>query len=127
MLLFIKVFGFIWDFIGVWEFRVIFDFWIRDFVFVIFFGLFRLDFWDWDCFSDMVLNFLFINNNNGYSGVRHGQKAHFRGKSIGTDPSNGIDFPDFEKVVNAFTFYNCINNETGKYASYYIKYPEGVK
>lgn len=35
--------------------------------------------------------------------------------------------PDFEKVVNAFTFYNCINNETGKYASYYIKYPEGVE
>jgi len=34
---------------------------------------------------------------------------------------------DFEKVVNAFTFYNCINNETGKYPSYYIKYPEGVK
>lgn len=43
-----------------------------------------------------------INNNNGYSGVRHGQKAHFRGKSIGTDPSNGIDFPDFEKVAMAF-------------------------
>ena len=39
---------------------------------------------------------------------------------------NSVD-PDFEKHVNAFTFYNCINNETGKYASYYIKYPEGVK
>ncbi len=26
---------------------------------------------------------------------------------------------DFEKVVNDFTFYNCINNETGKYPSYY--------
>ena len=45
---------------------------------------------------------IIINNNNGYSGVRHGQKAHFRGKSIGTDPSNGIDFPDFEKVALAF-------------------------
>lgn len=43
-----------------------------------------------------------IINNNGYSGVRHGQKAHFRGKSIGTDPSNGIDFPNFEKVAEAF-------------------------
>lgn len=43
-----------------------------------------------------------IINNNGYSGVRHGQKAHFRGKSIGTDPSNGLDFPDFEKVAYAF-------------------------
>ncbi len=45
---------------------------------------------------------IIINNNNGYSGVRHGQKAHFRGKSIGTDPSNGVDFPDFEKVAAAF-------------------------
>lgn len=43
-----------------------------------------------------------IINNNGYSGVRHGQKAHFRGKTIGTDPSNGIDFPDFGKISQAF-------------------------
>lgn len=43
-----------------------------------------------------------IMNNNGYSGVRHGQKAHFRGKSIGTDPSNGIDFPDYGKIAQAF-------------------------
>lgn len=45
---------------------------------------------------------VFITNNNGYSGVRHGQKAHFRGKSIGTDPSNGLDFPDYGKVAEAF-------------------------
>lgn len=43
-----------------------------------------------------------IINNNGYSGVRHGQKAHFRGKSIGTDPSNGLDFPDYGKISEAF-------------------------
>lgn len=43
-----------------------------------------------------------IMNNNGYCGVRHGQKAHFRGKSIGTDPSNGVDFPDYGKVAAAF-------------------------
>ena len=43
-----------------------------------------------------------IINNNGYSGVRHGQKAHFRGKSIGTDPSNGLDFPDYGKLSEAF-------------------------
>lgn len=45
---------------------------------------------------------VFILNNNGYSGVRHGQKAHFRGKSIGTDASNGVDFPDYGKVAEAF-------------------------
>ena len=43
-----------------------------------------------------------IINNNGYSGVRHGQKAHFRGKSIGTDESNGLDFPDYGKIAVAF-------------------------
>ncbi len=45
---------------------------------------------------------LVIMNNNGYSGVRHGQKAHFRGKSIGTDPGNGVDFPDYGKISDAF-------------------------
>ncbi len=45
---------------------------------------------------------LVIINNDGYSGVRHGQKAHFRGKTMGTDPTNGLDFPDFGKVAAAF-------------------------
>lgn len=53
---------------------------------------------------------IIIINNNGYSGVRHGQKAHFRGKSIGTDPSNGVDFPDFGRVANAFGIgYNRVH------------------
>ena len=52
-----------------------------------------------------------IINNNGYSGVRHGQKAHFRGKSIGTDSSNGLDFPDFGKVAVAFGIdYSKVDN-----------------
>lgn len=45
---------------------------------------------------------IIIINNNGYSGVRHGQKAHFRGKSIGTDSSNGLDLPDYGKLADAF-------------------------
>lgn len=54
---------------------------------------------------------IIIINNNGYSGVRHGQKAHFRGKTIGTDPSNGVDFPDFGKVSQAFGIrYEKIND-----------------
>ena len=48
-----------------------------------------------------------IMNNNGYSGVRHGQRAHFRGKTIGTDPSNGLDFPDFGKIAAAFGIPYC--------------------
>ena len=27
---------------------------------------------------------------------------------------------DFEKIVNAFTYYNCITSQTGKYATFYI-------
>lgn len=50
---------------------------------------------------------MIIINNNGYSGVRHGQKAHFRGKSIGTDPSNGVDFPDYGKIMEAFGIRYC--------------------
>jgi len=45
---------------------------------------------------------IIIIDNNGYSGVRHGQKAHFRGKSIGTDSSNGLSFPDYSKIADAF-------------------------
>ncbi len=45
---------------------------------------------------------LVIMNNNGYSGVRHGQKAHFRGKSIGVDPETGVNFPDYSRIADAF-------------------------
>lgn len=54
-----------------------------------------------------------ITNNNGYSGVRHGQKAHFRGKSIGTDPSNGLTLPDYGKIADAFgiPYYKIASGE----------------
>lgn len=55
-----------------------------------------------------------IMNNNGYSGVRHGQRAHFRGKTIGTDPSNGLDFPDYGKIAAAFGIPYCkVENTAG--------------
>lgn len=55
-----------------------------------------------------------IMNNNGYSGVRHGQRAHFRGKTIGTDPSNGLDFPDYGKIAAAFGIAYCRVENTGE-------------
>lgn len=55
-----------------------------------------------------------IMNNNGYSGVRHGQRAHFRGKTIGTDPSNGLDFPDYGKIAAAFGIAYCRVENTGQ-------------
>lgn len=30
------------------------------------------------------------------------------------------DLTTFDKFVNAFEYYNCINSETGKYAAFYI-------
>ena len=31
---------------------------------------------------------------------------------------------EFETIVNAFTYYNCQYNETGKYIAYYIEMEE---
>lgn len=31
------------------------------------------------------------------------------------------DAESFDKIVNAYEYYNCQYNETGKYASYYLK------
>lgn len=50
---------------------------------------------------------IIIISNNGYSGVRHGQQAHFRGKTIGTDSGNGVDFPDYGKIAEAFGINYC--------------------
>lgn len=45
---------------------------------------------------------LCIMNNNGYSSIRHLQQNAFRGRLIGCDPSNGVSFPKFEKLAEAF-------------------------
>lgn len=55
-----------------------------------------------------------ILNNNGYGGVRYGQKGFLRGKTIGTDPSNGVDFPDYEKIAAAFGIDYCRVENTGQ-------------
>lgn len=34
---------------------------------------------------------------------------------------NSVDPYTFEQLVNAFTAYNCINSETGKYIAFYQK------
>lgn len=45
---------------------------------------------------------LCVMNNNGYSSIRYLQDNAFRGRLIGCDPSNGVSFPDFEKIAAAF-------------------------
>lgn len=43
-----------------------------------------------------------VINNNAYSVIRTRQKDLFRTRTIGTDPSNGVSCPDFQKVAACF-------------------------
>jgi acetolactate synthase-1/2/3 large subunit len=45
---------------------------------------------------------IIVVNNNAYSIIRKRQSELFRGRTIGTDSSNGLSCPDFEKVANGF-------------------------
>lgn len=45
---------------------------------------------------------IFIINNKVYGIIRRRQKELFRGRTIGTDDSNGVSCPDFKKVASAF-------------------------
>lgn len=44
---------------------------------------------------------IFIYNNNGYMSIRQTQRNFFR-KQIGTGPENGLGFPSFEGLAEAF-------------------------
>ena len=45
---------------------------------------------------------IFIINNNVYGIIRRRQEELFRGRTIGTDSTNGVTCPDFRKVSKAF-------------------------
>jgi acetolactate synthase-1/2/3 large subunit len=45
---------------------------------------------------------IIVVNNNAYSIIRKRQSELFRGRTIGTDSSNGLSCPDFEKIANGF-------------------------
>jgi len=45
---------------------------------------------------------LFVWNNNGYLSIRSSQSRLFNGRKIGTDSSNGISFPNLEKIAWAY-------------------------
>ena len=47
---------------------------------------------------------IIIINNNVYGIIRRRQEELFRGRTIGTDPANGVSCPDFKKVAHAFGF-----------------------
>ena len=55
---------------------------------------------------------LFVLNNNGYHSIRQTQRNLFKQKLIGLDPSNGVGFPDFAKLADAFGFaYFEVSNQ----------------
>ncbi len=45
---------------------------------------------------------IFIINNRMYGIIRRRQKELFRGRTIGTDNTNGVGCPDFKKISKAF-------------------------
>lgn len=57
---------------------------------------------------------IIVINNNVYGIIRRRQVELFRGRTIGTDPDNGVSCPDFEKVASAFGLkYQLINGKEG--------------
>lgn len=54
---------------------------------------------------------ILVINNNAYAIIRKRQKELFRSRTIGTDDSNGVSCPDFEKVAACFGLdYCCIES-----------------
>ncbi|PHR69813.1 MAG: thiamine pyrophosphate-binding protein [Arcobacter sp.] len=47
---------------------------------------------------------IFVINNNAYAVIRKRMKEMFRNRTIGTDSSDGVGAPEFEKVANTFNF-----------------------
>lgn len=45
---------------------------------------------------------IFLINNNGYHSIRQTQTNHFNPPLVGVSSDNGVSFPDFEKVAEAF-------------------------
>lgn len=45
---------------------------------------------------------IFVWNNNGYLSIRASQDKLCHGRKIGTDPSNGVSFPNLEKIAWAY-------------------------
>jgi acetolactate synthase-1/2/3 large subunit len=63
---------------------------------------------------------IFVINNNLYGIIRRRQKNLFRERTIGTDPSNGLNAPNFKDVAKCFGFrYQKISSN--KYAKEKIK------
>ncbi len=59
---------------------------------------------------------IYVLNNNGYLSIRNTQNTFFKGRQCGTDPMTGVEFPDLDKIANAYGIeyfrFNQINEFT---------------
>ncbi len=65
-------------------------------------------------YNDLNIKIVILNNN-GYHSIRQTQQNLFSGRPlIGVCDGNGLSFPDFGKVADAFDIpYRCISSEKG--------------
>lgn len=55
---------------------------------------------------------MFIINNNGYHSIRQTQANLFQPPFVGIDSECGLEFPDFQKIADAFRIkYVLLNSE----------------
>jgi acetolactate synthase-1/2/3 large subunit len=57
---------------------------------------------------------IFVINNNGYASIRNMQKEAYRGRTLGTDSTNGLGMPPFEKIADCFNLKYIKINNTGE-------------
>jgi len=60
---------------------------------------------------------LFILHNNGYASIKQTQQNYFSDNVKGTDPSNGVGIPDFEKICKAFGINTSIIKSEADFSS----------
>ena len=56
---------------------------------------------------------LILFNNNGYSSIKLSQQAFFHGNKVASDPSSGVSFPNWKKLIDAYDlpYYSIENHD----------------
>lgn len=66
-------------------------------------GSFQLNIQELQTIVNYQLNIsIYVLNNDGYLSIRATQNNFFKGRSCGTDKSNGVSFPNLEKISKAY-------------------------
>ncbi|MDR3255873.1 MAG: thiamine pyrophosphate-binding protein [Synergistaceae bacterium] len=57
---------------------------------------------------------IFVINNGGYASIRAMQKEAYRGRTLGTDGTNGLGLPSFERIAAGFDLKYVRINDAGE-------------